>query len=117
MAKHEPGASEAGLATTEQPAASAAAILREGRSAGKFHADERQADADRLVDHGQTLLGGAPGDGLSVDPLGFLAVPLVLVGGGVGLAARFGERLAGLGAHDAGDRLEALADQVGAPSA
>ena len=39
MAKHEPGASEAGRATTEQPAASAAAILREGRSAGKFHAD------------------------------------------------------------------------------
>src|SRR5258707_768639 len=39
MAKHEPGVSEAGRATTEQPAASAAAILREGRRAGKFHAD------------------------------------------------------------------------------
>ena len=43
IAKHEPGASDAGRATTEQPAASAAAIFREGRSAGKFHADsERQ---------------------------------------------------------------------------
>ena len=37
--KHEPGASDAGRATIAQPAASAAAILRDGSSAGKFHAD------------------------------------------------------------------------------
>ena len=41
--KHEPGASEAGRATTEQPAPSAAAIFRDGSSAGKFQAEsERQ---------------------------------------------------------------------------
>src|SRR5262245_55863458 len=47
IAKHEPGASEAGRATTEQPAASAAAILREGRRAGKF-----QAESDRQTPTG-----------------------------------------------------------------
>jgi len=39
ISKHAPAASEAGLAMTEQPAANAAAILRAGRSAGKFQAD------------------------------------------------------------------------------
>ena len=46
-AKSEPGASLAGRATTAQPAASAAAILRAGRSAGKF-----QADSDRQTPTG-----------------------------------------------------------------
>ena len=45
--KHDPGASEAGRATTAQPAASAAAIFRDGRSAGKF-----QAESDRQTPTG-----------------------------------------------------------------
>ena len=38
-AMQEPGASDAGLTITEQPAPSAAAILRAGSRAGKFHAE------------------------------------------------------------------------------
>src|SRR5208282_3679311 len=39
IAKHGPGASDAGRAITEHPAARAAAIFRAGSSAGKFQAD------------------------------------------------------------------------------
>ena len=39
-AAQEAGASPAGLMMIEQPAASAAAILRAGSSAGKFHAEK-----------------------------------------------------------------------------
>ena len=38
-AKAIPGVSSAGFSTTEHPAASAGATLREGNSAGKFHGE------------------------------------------------------------------------------
>ena len=79
----------------------------------KIPGRQRQAYADRLVDDAQAMVGGAAGNGLSVDALGFLPIPLELVGGCIGLAARLGERLAGLGAHDPGDILDPFADEVG----
>ena len=98
-AKAENGVAVAGFSTIVQPAAKAGPGLAGDHRRREVPRRDRGADADRLLDHDDALVGGVRRDRVAVDALALLAEPLD-EGGGIGdLAARLGQRLALLGGH------------------
>ena len=108
-----PGVSSDALMMIEQPAASAAAILRAGVSDREIPRRERRDHADRLghdhLAHGRI----AARDDAAVGAAAFLGEPFDDVGAGDHLALRLGEGLALFLRHHARDLVGALAQQVG----
>ena len=75
----------------EQPAASAAAILRTGVSVGKFHGVNAATTPTGSVTTIWRTVGIAARDDAAVGAAAFLGEPLDDVGGGHHLALRLGE--------------------------
>ena len=108
-----PGVSSDALTMIEQPAASAAAILRAGVTRREIPRREGGGDADRLLDHELARVLDAARNDAAIGAAAFVGEPVENIRRGHHFHAGFGEDLALLHGHDGRDLLGALADQVG----
>ena len=106
-----PGTSSDGLITIEQPADSAAAILRIGPPAGKFHGTNAPTGPTGTCRTDRIWLGS--GDDPPVGPAALLAVPFQQGGRPVHFAGRLRQRLALLQRHHPADVRGPLVDEAG----
>ena len=90
-----------GFSTTVQPAAMPGPTLRVIIAAGKFHGVMAPTTPTGCFSTMMRRSAAGRGDGVAIDALGFLAEPFEEGAGVDDLAARFGERLALLGRHQA----------------